>query len=89
VARVVPKEESYASTFPALVGQAGRVVLTLGEDGGYAQVHDRFGNLQEVRCRSVDGQRLHAGQLVLVAAVEDASRVCLVVVDELNEEVAQ
>ncbi|MBI2571847.1 MAG: DUF1449 family protein [Candidatus Schekmanbacteria bacterium] len=83
--RLVPREESYATSFAALAGQTGQVVLLITATEAYAQIHDRFGNLQEVRCESMDGKALRRGEAILVAQARAEDRVCLVVENELED----
>jgi membrane protein implicated in regulation of membrane protease activity len=84
VGHLVPKEESYATSFAALAGQGGKIVLLVSPSVGYAHILDRYGNLQEVRCQSLEGKPLYKGQPVLVAEARQAERLCLVIEDEIE-----
>ena len=84
IARILPKEESYATSYRALAGQTGKVVLLLSPTEGYAQVRDRYGNFQEVRCQSLEGTPLRKGQPIIIARVQPEERLCLVVENELD-----
>jgi amino acid transporter len=84
IARIVPKEESYATSFEKLVGQTGHVVLVLGASEAYTQVTDRFGNFQEIRCKELDGKPLHQGQAVLITSVDVNEHICFVVENDLD-----
>jgi len=79
LARVVPRDETYASSFDSLVGCSGKVVSLLPPAEGYAQVQDHFGNMLEVRCRNLTSTPLRAGERVVVARVESEQRLCVVV----------
>jgi len=84
MARLLPQEESYASSYHALTGQTGKVVLLLSPTEGYAQVRDRYGNLQEVHCQSLEGKPLWKGQSIIIANVQPEARLCLVVANDLE-----
>ncbi|MBC7881702.1 MAG: DUF1449 family protein [Anaerolineae bacterium] len=78
IGRLFPSQESYAGSFASLVGQSGRVVLLISPTEGFAQVRDSFGNLQEVRYRSIEGSPLTKNQSIIVADVVVARSLCLV-----------
>jgi len=80
--RLVPREETAAEPPEALAGQTGRMIDLVSEVEGYAQVRDRFGNLQQVRCRSHASTPLARNQPIIVVSVDPSTRLCLVVPDE-------
>ncbi|MBI2877713.1 MAG: DUF1449 family protein [Candidatus Tectomicrobia bacterium] len=84
VSRFLPAEESYVTSFEALAGQTGKVVLLCSPTEGYAQVRDRYGNLQEVHCQSLEGRPLQKGQPILIVEVQPQERICLVVENDLE-----
>jgi YqiJ-like protein len=84
IGRLVPREESYATPFAALEGQTGKIVLLLSPTEGYAQVHDRYGNLHEIHCRGLEGAPLRKDQPILVVQAQSDKRLCLVVENELE-----
>lgn len=84
LARIAPRDETYASSFESLVGCSGKVVSLLPAAEGYARVQDHFGNMQEVRCKNLASTPLRPGERVVVARVESDQRLCLVV--EVAEE---
>ena len=79
LARIVPGEEAYFSSFESLVGCSGRVVSLLPSAEGTARVQDHFGNVQEVRCKDLSSAPLCPGERVVIARVESEARLCLVV----------
>jgi hypothetical protein len=85
VARLVPKEESYAASYDRLNGQMGKVILLTSTSEGYAQIRDKVGNLLELRCQELNGKPLRKDQAVLVAAFDSEKRVCLVVENEVDD----
>ncbi|RME07030.1 MAG: DUF1449 family protein [Deltaproteobacteria bacterium] len=84
IARLLPKEESYAVGVEALVGEIGHVVALLSPQEGYVQIRDRFGNLHEMRCKRLDGKPLSKEGSVIVARVDPQERLCFVLENELD-----
>ena len=52
---------------------------------GFAQIVDRYGNMQEVRCIPMEGASLKRGTKVHVVRTNSSQRVCTVAPDEHNK----
>lgn len=87
LARIAPKIETHAGTFVGLAGCTGRIVTLLSPTEGYAQLRDRFGNLQEVRCQSARGEALRRDMPILVVEARSADHLVLVVENDLETRV--
>jgi hypothetical protein len=75
VARRLPLLETETVRRQDLLGSTGRAVLAIGPTGGLAQVHDRRGNLHQVRCHTLpDEAPLPAGADVLLVDYDEEAR---------------
>jgi hypothetical protein len=76
LARHAPLLETETVARRELVGSVGRAVLSVGPEGGLAQVHDQRGNLHQVGCHTLPGEpSLPPGRdLVLVDYDEGTGR---------------
>lgn len=83
IARLLPRDESYAVTREQLIGRRGVVTLGPLDDGpaGSVRVRDEHGDLHTLRARPADpGTVIEKGaEIVVVSASPDSERVFLVV----------
>lgn len=78
IGKLLPSIETYATKSSDLIGKVGKAVLGFTEEGGIVHIKDSRGNLIQVQCKLLDGQKpVEPGKEILIIKYDEEKKVYL------------